>query len=219
MFSELFIWFFLVFLTQGAASQEAQRPLKQTVLSFNLRAEYHGLNGFRTPNEQIEQLDPKSTPTWSLQARPTIVHRPRSQPDLERARARSLYNSESEKVEWGTMEILGPDIEDRHTLAQLARMTGNAYALPGKKNWYDIDPAWNNVSLFLFSPSDASYLDPSADYIVHRALHLDGKAVKMVSEAMFLHLKTIPPLFFPSKERPCRYFTPLARSHCQIHSS
>lgn len=42
--------------------------------------------------------------------------------------------------------MLGPDIEDRHTLSQLARISGNAYALPGQKNWYDIDSAWNVVS-------------------------------------------------------------------------
>ncbi|KAH9981326.1 Alpha/Beta hydrolase protein [Lactifluus volemus] len=43
----------------------------------------------------------------------------------------------------GSYRDLGPDVEDRHTLSQLARISGNAYALPGQSNWYDIDSAWN----------------------------------------------------------------------------
>jgi len=41
------------------------------------------------------------------------------------------------------VEIEGPDIEDRLTLLELAKMTGNAYALPGHSNWYDLDDMWN----------------------------------------------------------------------------
>ncbi|KAF8735146.1 hypothetical protein AX14_002653 [Amanita brunnescens Koide BX004] len=49
----------------------------------------------------------------------------------------------SEPVEWDAVETLGPDIEDRHTLVQLARMAGDAYSLPGSSNWYDVDDVWN----------------------------------------------------------------------------
>ncbi|KAL1677418.1 Alpha/Beta hydrolase protein [Schizophyllum commune] len=62
---------------------------------------------------------------------------------IRRARLRSLQHEQSEPVQWTPMEVLGPDIEDRHTLAQLSRMSGNAYALPDQKNWYDLDAAWN----------------------------------------------------------------------------
>jgi lipase ATG15 len=72
-------------------------------------------------------------PAWTLKAVPTTVYRPRYLQDL--------YNTT-----WDPIEVLGPDIEDKHTLSQLARMSGNAYALPGQKNWYDIDSAWNVVS-------------------------------------------------------------------------
>jgi lipase ATG15 len=53
----------------------------------------------------------------------------------------------TEPLEWDVHEVPGPDIEDRHTLAQLARMSGNAYALPGRSNWYEVDQAWNQVSV------------------------------------------------------------------------
>ncbi|EPQ58013.1 alpha/beta-hydrolase [Gloeophyllum trabeum ATCC 11539] len=83
-------------------------------------------------------------PTYTISAHPTSVYRPRSQAAFESARLRSLRDAQDEKVLWDERKVLGPDITDRHTLAQLARMTGNAYSMPGWKNWYDIDPEWNN---------------------------------------------------------------------------
>ncbi|PSR83083.1 hypothetical protein PHLCEN_2v5887 [Hermanssonia centrifuga] len=81
--------------------------------------------------------------TAVLSARPTTVWRPRDPNAYQHARLRSLRLEEDEAVEWEQIEMLGPDVEDKHTLGQLARMTGNAYALPGEKNWYDLDVAWN----------------------------------------------------------------------------
>ncbi|KAK7467323.1 hypothetical protein VKT23_004380 [Stygiomarasmius scandens] len=83
------------------------------------------------------------SPTATLRARPTSVYRPRSYSAIDNARKRSLHDQECSSLEWDVVETVGPDIEDIHTLAQLARMSGNAYALPGKKNWYEIDPVWN----------------------------------------------------------------------------
>ncbi|EED85227.1 hypothetical protein POSPLDRAFT_33906, partial [Postia placenta Mad-698-R] len=70
------------------------------------------------------------------------------------ARLRGLRGGTSEEVEWDEIEVMGPYVEDLHTLDQLARMTGNAYALPGQKNWYDIDPIWNES--FPFGWEDAA---------------------------------------------------------------
>ena len=86
-------------------------------------------------------------PSVTLKTRPTVVYRPSSLDALHHARLRSLHEQQSEIVEWDRLEIPGPDVEDLHTLAQLARMAGNAYALFGQSNWYDVDPAWNRVSL------------------------------------------------------------------------
>lgn len=144
---------------------QGQRP-KGTALTFDLRAENCGLDVFRSPSDQIERWSCRNSPTFTLRAQPTTVYRPRSQADLQHARIRSLHNGESQKVEWETVEILGPDIEDRNTLVQLARMTGNAYALPGKKNWYDIDPKWNNVrnvALIIFILGEFLVLRSSVD--------------------------------------------------------
>ena len=91
---------------------------------------------------------PPDGPTLTLAARPTTVYRPRSLEALQNARRRSQQHLQSEHVEWVRVNTIGPDIEDQHTIAQLGRMTGNAYALPGRPNWYDIDPAWNHVRTF-----------------------------------------------------------------------
>jgi len=82
-------------------------------------------------------------PTLSLKAVPTTVYRPTSDEALQHARWRSIHQAQSEPVEWTESQILGPDVTDKRTLAQLARMAANAYQLPGKENWYELDPSWN----------------------------------------------------------------------------
>lgn len=100
----------------------------------------------------IFAMSEQSSTTFAVQARPTTIWRPRNRDALQHARWRSLHLQESESVEWEPINVLGPDIEDKHTLSQLARMTGNAYALPGKPNWYDMDEAWNMVCLGIVRP-------------------------------------------------------------------
>ncbi|KAF8163610.1 Alpha/Beta hydrolase protein [Crassisporium funariophilum] len=91
-----------------------------------------------------------------LKTRTTTVHRPRSLDVLHRVRLRSLQHAESDadQVVWDKVDVQGPDVEDIHTLAQLARMSGNAYALPGQKRWYDVDHAWNTSFPFGWEDSD-----------------------------------------------------------------
>ncbi|KAJ7087887.1 alpha/beta-hydrolase [Mycena epipterygia] len=98
-----------------------------------------------------------TTASTSLKARPTTVYKPRSLDAFHHARRRSLNFAESERVEWDSYDVLGPDIEDLHTLAQLARMTGNAYALPGNSTWYEVDPAWNTSFPFGWEDKDNGF--------------------------------------------------------------
>ena len=90
-------------------------------------------------------------PSYTLKSVPTTIYKPRSIDALFRARQRSLRHGQSERVEWDAVDMMGPDVQDKHTVSQIARLTGNAYALPGHKNWYDIDPTWNQVGLTLYS--------------------------------------------------------------------
>ncbi|TFK30227.1 alpha/beta-hydrolase [Coprinopsis marcescibilis] len=80
-----------------------------------------------------------------IKTRPTVVYKPNSLEAFHRKRRQAGKNtpfSYHDELEWRPVEVLGPDVEDRHTLAQLARMAGNAYALAGQKNWYEVDDAW-----------------------------------------------------------------------------
>jgi len=85
-----------------------------------------------------------SVPTSTIRSRPTSVYRPRSPAAVHHDPLRSLP---SDPNDWVRVVTTGPDVEDAHTLSQLARMSGNAYASPGQKNWYDIDPEWNIVCI------------------------------------------------------------------------
>ncbi|KAK0228747.1 alpha beta-hydrolase [Armillaria fumosa] len=109
-------------------------------------------------------------PTLSLKAQPTVVYRPSSVEALHRARMRSMRYRESERVEWNRVEVLGPAVQDIHTLAQLARMSGNAYALPGKKNWYDLDGSWNTSFPF-------GWEDPADGFRGHVFISSDNSTI------------------------------------------
>ncbi|KAF8891294.1 Lipase [Infundibulicybe gibba] len=110
-------------------------------LAFNA---HHQLRPTEYPYPGIEPTRLNNVaPSPTLKSRPTTVYRPRSLSALRNARHRSITRAESEDIDWDAHVIQGPDIEDRHTLIQLARMAGDAYALPGKKNWYEVDQAWN----------------------------------------------------------------------------
>ncbi|KAG8847306.1 putative lipase atg15 [Tulasnella sp. 330] len=79
-----------------------------------------------------------------IRARPMRISRPRSNPEFQRARLHSMRHSQNLLLDWETIDVLGPDIEDRITLLELAKVTGNAYALNiSQPNWYPLDPKWN----------------------------------------------------------------------------
>lgn len=144
--------------TCNAAATGTPTP-SGTPISFELQREYRpqlqdDLDDLGQLAFDISDVAAARSPSVvTLQAKPTTVYRPRSPAGFQHARLRSLRAEESEPVEWDEFHVLAPDIEDRHTLSQLARMTGNAYALPGRKNWYDIDAAWNTVRLPPLRPS------------------------------------------------------------------
>ena len=135
-------------------------------ITFELQNEYtprlddddlHDITQVAFDITDAHDLSPSRVVT--LQATPTTVYRPRSVAAYQDARLRSLQSQESVPVEWEQVQVLAPNVQDRHTLSQLARMTGNAYALPGRPNWYEIDPAWNTVRRPSFcSPSRLCFI-------------------------------------------------------------
>lgn len=135
-----------------------------------------------------------------VKTKPTTVYRPRSLDALHRARLLSLRHAQSEvdPVEWDALEVEGPDIGNLNTLIQLARMSANAYALPGQKNWYEVDAAWNKVSGRVCS----------LRIIPHpcwppRASRLDGKNRTGFAD-MCSYPRTIQLSFYLSRARPSK---------------
>jgi lipase ATG15 len=66
-----------------------------------------------------------------------------------------MMRMENELLQWDQANVIGPDVESRETLLQLAMMTSNAYATgPDKKaEWYDLGSDWNTVCFFLSEPN------------------------------------------------------------------
>ena len=130
---------------------------------------------FTSHQQQLPSQPSPLHPSPTLKTRPTTVYRPRSLEALHRTRLRSLYHAQSELVPliWDPVNISGPDIEDLHTLAQLSRMSANAYISPDYENWYDLDQTWNSVRTpflllleFLAFLSFAYYLVYTAEFSI-----------------------------------------------------
>lgn len=180
--SLLFI-FHVLDLVSAAAARLGSREISLT----GPAEEYRLADDFSFPLGH-SRVNGNESPTYTVRAIPTTVWRPRDPNAIQRARERSLRHAQSEPVEWEQVDVIGPDVEDIHTLAQLARMTGNAYALPGQKNWYDVDPSWNIVRpAYCARPRDGANA-------LRRASRLAGKTRMTGSAATFLCRRIIPPL-------------------------
>lgn len=128
----LALWLLLSHVdTFQAVTADSDRP---RTLAFHLDRDHSSYPQSDGDIQFVVQQRPNldSYPTPTLLTRPTSVYRPRS----IHAFMDSRFSSEDVAVEWDEVEVEGPDIEDRHTLQQLAMMSGNAYALPGQKSWY-----------------------------------------------------------------------------------
>ena len=86
--------------------------------------------------------------TYSIQTSLIKTHRPSSFASFSNARLRSLQFGENEWVGWKEDEIMGPNVESRETLLELAKMTNNAYLEPDEPGWYGLNETWNVVRLF-----------------------------------------------------------------------
>lgn len=135
----------------ASAIQSSPTPLPPNFTAFPRLLQFDLSHQFAARTQDTDQTSLLSDysfpqhfhPTLSLKAVPTTVYRPGSYEALQHARWRFIHQAQSERVEWIETQVLGPDVADRHTLAQLARMAANAYQLPWKDNWYELDPTWN----------------------------------------------------------------------------
>jgi hypothetical protein len=122
-----------------------------------------------------DEHPPDSLTRTPLRTNRINVHCPRKQ---------SLVNQysfvSSGLDDWDSIEVDAPDVEDRLTLLELAKMTGNAYAKKGQKNWYDVGQNWNMVRFFPPSRTNVRKRTHS-----RRAFLLAGKMTTTAFEVMF----------------------------------
>ncbi|KAG8888083.1 putative lipase atg15 [Tulasnella sp. 332] len=58
-----------------------------------------------------------------------------------------MYKDECETLDWEEGEVIGPDIESRETLLELAKMTNNAYEERDNPAWYSLGDDWKNETM------------------------------------------------------------------------
>lgn len=128
-------------------------------------------------------FSPSDSSNFKIRTRTQTVHQPRFPSDIMRIRERSLRLQQSEAIEWVQKEVIAPDVTDRETLQELAKMTGNAYAQPGHSNWYNISSRWNTVSFDTANRGKWTNME-----LLDRATTLGGNRMRMDSVDMCLCL-------------------------------
>lgn len=82
-----------------------------------------------------------------VQTRPITTHRPPSFGAVSNARIQSIRYGQSLDIPWEEDEVIGPNVQSRETLLELAKMTSNAYVEPEDPGWYDLGGKWTQVRL------------------------------------------------------------------------
>ncbi|KAG5723609.1 putative lipase ATG15 [Termitomyces sp. T112] len=90
-----------------------------------------------------------NTDLYTIRSRRLTSFRPPSFQEF--SRTRSLYFGQSQ-LQWNEEEVIGPDVESRETLLELAKMTNNAYLCDDDPDWYDLGDSWNDSYPFGWEP-------------------------------------------------------------------
>ena len=129
-------------------TEEPGRATSSPPLRFQLRHEHAVSN---TSGIIFSNVSPSFAPdTYGIHTRNIKAHRPPSSAAFATARLRSMMHMQNEPLAWDDVDVVGPDVEKRETLLQLAKMTSNSYYEPGGKEWYDLESGWNAVCLCIW---------------------------------------------------------------------
>src|SRR5262245_31024041 len=113
-----------------------QAPRNQ--LQFELRHQYALSNYTRVIFADISQVTSDgddSRTSYTVQTREIASYKQPYLGPYSRWPSRSLRLDSSEDGDWDEVEIVGPDVESRETLLELAKMTHNAYLDVDDKRW------------------------------------------------------------------------------------
>ncbi|KII85099.1 hypothetical protein PLICRDRAFT_331313 [Plicaturopsis crispa FD-325 SS-3] len=136
------------------AEQQVLSGYEPAALNFQLRHQHAVSPSAQVAFSDIPSHDAHAyaVDAHSVRTRSVRTHKPPSFAAHAQARARSIQYGQSESLPWDEDEVLGPDIESRESLLELAKMTNNAYLEPGDAGWYDLDGKWNSTYPFGWEP-------------------------------------------------------------------
>ncbi|KAF8623624.1 hypothetical protein AX17_007326 [Amanita inopinata Kibby_2008] len=125
---------------------------KDTRLHFELR-HFHAVSSAA----RVAFSDaPSSLTTNAVLTRSMATFKPPSFGEFSRVRSLSLkggnHTATEQRLHWDEEEIIGPNVESRETLLELAKMTNNAYVEPGSGEWYELDGDWTVSYPFGWEP-------------------------------------------------------------------
>jgi lipase ATG15 len=134
---------------QSTCSADTQAQVSSSALTFELRHQHAVSSTARVvfadvPATHIYSHKDNRSP-YSVQTRPITTHRPPSFGAFSDARMRSIRHGQNLDMRWQEVEIIGPNVESRETLLELAKMTNNAYVEPEDPAWYDLGGKWTEV--------------------------------------------------------------------------
>jgi hypothetical protein len=140
------------------------KPLPDALTSSRRPPQILFNDNLNAPNDALLQsLEPDGDYTAAgldpgrIRTVPQRIQRAKDPNAYQQARLRSIISQESTSLEWEEKEIPSPDFSDRLTVLELAKLTGNAYAQPGSKDWYSIDDRWNRSTPFGWEHEDNGF--------------------------------------------------------------
>lgn len=124
-------------------------------LGFELRHVHAVSPEARVVWADVKQADSlileSASPPYFVQTRAMKSTKPSSHDDFLRARSLTRVQRQSANLDWDEDDIIGPDVESREAILDLAKMTNNAYVQPDEPGWYDLGSQWNVVSVGTFA--------------------------------------------------------------------
>ncbi|KIJ63381.1 hypothetical protein HYDPIDRAFT_41212 [Hydnomerulius pinastri MD-312] len=138
-----------------------QRPQATPRISFQLRHQHAVTNSSRVIFSDVRSsqlishslTSPADPYTYSVDTSRLLTHKPSSTSAFHDARLRSIRHGQNSVNLWQGEEVLGPDVTERQTLLELAKMTSNAYYPGPEADWYDVD-GFNASTPVGWAPTD-----------------------------------------------------------------
>ncbi|KAN0123698.1 alpha/beta-hydrolase [Lactarius tabidus] len=142
----------------------ARPPSNNNALSFHLRHMHAATSSARIYFADVPPSGPGAassasdltSPPVSIRTSQVRTARPPSFAEVTRAQHMSM-RGQSAALDWEEDDVLGPDVTLRETLLLLAKMTSDAYFVPGVSGWYNLTEEWDVGMPVGWEPDDDGF--------------------------------------------------------------